>query len=102
MKIIDDDGPVVTQTPDGFANAGLGFEQSLTPQWYTPRYVGGVALMSQYGYSTEPPPLCVSSMHGSDEAADVGTTLAMVEPAPLQSGVVNVVIDHAAHVDMSG
>ena len=41
-------------------------------------------------------------MHGSDEAADVGTTLAMVEPAPLQSGVVNVVIDHAAHVDMSG
>ena len=99
MKIIDDDGPVVTQTPDGFANAGSGFEQSLTPQWYTPRYVGGVALMSQYGYSTEPP---TSSTHGSDEAVDVGTMLATVEPAPLQSGVVNVVIDHAAHVDMSG
>ncbi len=58
--------------------------------------------MSQYGYATEPPPVSVSSTHGSDAAADVGTMLAVVKPAPLQSGVVNVVIDHAAHVDMSG
>ena len=49
--------------------------------------------MSQYADATEPPPL-VSTTH-DDGSATVATMLVTVEPKPVQSLVVYVVIDHA-------
>ena len=49
-------------------------------------------VMSQYADATEPPPL-VSTTH-DDGSATVATMLVTVEPKPVQSLVVYVVIDH--------
>ena len=58
--------------------------------------------MSQYGNATEPSAPLGSGAHGNDPAAEVGIMRVTVAPPPLQSAVVNVVIDHITHVDMSG
>ena len=57
--------------------------------------------MSQYGYATEPSEPLGSGAHGNDPAAEVGIMRVTVAPPPLQSAVVNVVIDHITQVDVS-